>query len=319
MGEVYLARDSRLERDVAIKVLPTSFAPGSEQLAQFEHEARLLASLNHSNICAIYDIGSEGGVSFIVMEQLQGETLAARIGRGPIASNVALRYAIQIADALKAAHHAGLVHRDVKPGNIMLTTTGVKLLDFGVAKRHLVAPNSTRMVDTPSRKEGPVGTLFYMAPEQLAGSEVDHRADIWSFGCVLFEMLTGRRAFTGKTMTEVIAAIVTEAPLVMNVERGVVPLALQHVVARCLARDPSQRWQTVDDFARELLAMLPHATPDPQRPPTGSLSQVSPAGLPEEPRRPGRLRKAWIAAGVLTFLLLATAAWFLGGRQLVGL
>src|SRR5262245_26753227 len=166
MGEVYPARDTRLDRDVAIKVLPNAFSPGSRQLAQFEAEARLLASLQHPNICAIYDVGTDRGVSFIVMEQLLGETLSTRISRGAIATNVALRYAIQIADALRAAHNAGLVHRDVKPGNIMLTTTGVKLLDFGLAKRHaVVAPtpvatadsvSPTKSVDVSSAKSGVV-------------------------------------------------------------------------------------------------------------------------------------------------------------------
>ena len=273
MGEVYLAKDTRLERDVAIKVLPTTFAPGSLQFAQFEQEARLLASLNHPNICAIYDIGADRNRSFIVMEQLQGETLSGRISRGPITSHVALRYAIQIVEGLKAAHSAGVIHRDIKPGNIMLTTTGVKLLDFGVAKRLEAAAGSTKLVDTPNRRESGAGTLFYMSPEQLRGGEADQRSDIWAFGCVLYEMLTGKRAFTGKTMTDVIAAIVNEGPLVMNVEQGVVPIALEQLVARCLARDPAQRWQTVNELARELASMLAHV-------PSGSRSQPAPPASP---------------------------------------
>lgn len=338
MGEVYRARDSRLERDVAIKVLPTTFTPGSRQLVRFEHEARLLASLHHPNICAIYDVGSERGVSFIVMELLQGETLGARINRGPISSHVALHYAIQIVDALRAAHSAGLVHRDVKPGNIMLTTTGVKLLDFGLAKRRSIAADErppvdatapTKSVDMTTQKEGVIGTLHYMAPEQLAGGDVDARIDIWAFGCVLYEMVTGRRAFTGKTLTDVIAAIVTEQPLVMTIERDVVPLALEHVVARCLARNPSERWQTAADLARELMSMLQHTSSGPQTAPGSSADAVpqpaqggSANAIPQtvsqhEKGRRTVLTSPRIAIAAAALLLVAAGAWFMVGRGVV--
>lgn len=331
MGEVYRARDLRLQRDVAVKVLPTQFKPGSLSLAQFEREAHLLASLNHPNICSIYDVGTEGGTSFIVMEHLQGETLAARIERSPISVNVALVYAIQIVEALAVAHSAGLVHRDIKPGNIMLTTTGVKLLDFGLAKRHMAgaAPASRGDVETAQAdgtdREGIVGTLHYMAPEQLAGAGVDARSDIWAFGCVVYEMVTGRRAFSGRTLTDVIAAIVSDRPVVMTTDRGVIPLALQHLVARCLARNPLERWQTATDVARELRSMLPPqpgsgpVDVDPVRAPvkdSGALSQtavpvaVTPNETPQSRTRQG----LWIATAVTVIALAAGAGWFLFGR-----
>jgi eukaryotic-like serine/threonine-protein kinase len=322
MGEVYRARDGRLERDVAIKILPTHFKAGSRQLAQFEREAKLLASLNHPSICAVYDVGSDHGISFIVMEHLLGETLAARIDRGSIPVNVVLHYAIQIVDALGAAHGAGLVHRDVKPSNIMLTTTGVKLLDFGLAKRQMAAvaapsPAGTDVVPAPadaSSDAGIVGTLHYMAPEQLSGRAVDARSDIWAFGCVVYEMVTGRRAFTGKTLSEVIAAIVTESPLVMTTARDVLPLALEHLVARCLARDPSERWQTTADLARELRSMLPHAKQEPASEPAVAPFTVTPASQRVQPQEPVPLRrpvKPWIAAAAAVLLFGTPAAWLL--------
>jgi serine/threonine-protein kinase len=333
MGEVYRARDHRLERDVAVKVLPTHFKPGSRQLEQFDHEARLLASLNHPGICGIYDVGSVRGVSFIVMEHLQGETLAARIERGPISAGIALRYAIQVAEALQAAHGAGLVHRDIKPGNIMLTTMGVKLLDFGLAKRHMSAPAAAKAggpqsaaatgpVDT-SPMEGIVGTLHYMSPEQLAGGVVDARSDIWAFGCVIYEMVAGRRAFNGKTMTEVIAAIVTEHPSVMTLESGVAPIALEHLVSKCLARNPIERWQTVGDLMGELRSMLPHANPQPaaQAAVAAAIAKAPPVAAapaqptPAEPVRPrsARWRAVAIAAAVVVVASSAAAWKVLGG------
>jgi serine/threonine-protein kinase len=333
MGEVYRAKDLRLKRDVAIKVLPTQFKPGSMQLAQFEREAHLLASLNHPNICSIYDVGAEGGTGFIVMEHLQGETLSSRIDRSPISVNVALVYAIQIVEALAVAHGAGLVHRDIKPGNIMLTATGLKLLDFGLAKRHMSAaarPSDDSRAETGpadvTDREGIVGTLHYMAPEQLSGGTVDARSDIWAFGCVVYEMVTGRRAFSGKTLTDVITAIVTDRPVVMTTERGVLPVALQQVVVRCLARNPTERWQSATDVARELRSMLPHAKPgadsanvDPARAPvadSGALPQPVASGLvtPKE-QQPGSSRRGrWMAIAATALLLASAGGWYLFGR-----
>jgi TolB-like protein/Tfp pilus assembly protein PilF len=324
MGEVYRARDHRLERDVAVKVLPTDFKPGSRQLKQFEVEARLLASLNHPNICAIYDVGSDRGVSFIVMEHLLGETLGARIDRGSISVHVALRYAIQIAEALQAAHQAGLVHRDIKPGNIMLTTMGVKLVDFGLAKRHMAAGPAMAKSEAAtgpantSPHEGIVGTLHYMAPEQLSGGLVDARSDIWAFGCVIYEMVAGRRAFTGKTMTEVIAAIVSDRPTVMTIEQGVAPLALQHLVSRCLARDPAERWQTVGALSSELRLMLPHTKEEPasERSVASSTAPVLTASQPVPPQEAAPRRRpagVWIAAAAAVLVIGALAVWLLSG------
>ena len=328
MGEVYRARDHRLERDVAVKVLPTQFKPGSRQLKQFEHEARLLASLNHPSICAIYDVGSDRGVSFMVMEHLRGETLADRIGRGPISVHVALHHAIQIADALQAAHGAGLVHRDIKPSNIMLTTMGVKLLDFGLAKRHMAAaaPSDKTGVATEAldhAQDGIVGTLHYMAPEQLAGGVVDARSDIWGFGCVIYEMVAGRRAFTGKTLTEVVAAIVASRPPVMTIEHGVAPIALEHLVSRCLAQEPAERWQSVAELGKELRSMLPHSkqqAPAPPQPVPIAVPLEMPvltpsvsSALAAAPKRGGRA-KAITVAGVVTLLVAGTAAWVVRAR-----
>jgi serine/threonine protein kinase/TolB-like protein/Tfp pilus assembly protein PilF len=291
MGEVYRARDHRLERDVAIKVLPSQFAPGSRQLKQFEFEARLLASLNHPSICAIYDIGADRGVTFIVMEHLRGETLADRIGRGPVPVNVALYYAIQIAEALHAAHSANVVHRDIKPGNIMLTTSGIKLLDFGLAKRHMAAAvaipgiQKDTQVDT-GVQDGIVGTLHYMAPEQLSGGVVDARSDIWAFGCVIYEMVAGRRAFSG-TLTEVVAAIVRDRPPAWTIEHGVAPIALEHVVSKCLSRDPVERWQTVAELSKELHALVPHAKEDASRAAAAEAAMSKPPSSANAPRGSG--------------------------------
>ena len=258
MGEVYKATDTRLGRTIAIKVLPPHVANDADLRRRFEREARTISSLNHPHICALYDVGSQDGVDFLVMEYIDGETLAERLARGALPLEQALRYAVQIADALDKAHRQTIVHRDLKPGNIMLAKSGAKLLDFGLAKTSpptaAMAPTSIgATVSTPLTTHGTiVGTLHYMAPEQVAGGEVDARGDIFAFGAVLYEMVTGRRAFDGKSAASIIAAILERDPPAMATLQPLTPPALDHVLRRCLAKEPDERWQTAADLMREL-------------------------------------------------------------------
>ena len=217
MGEVYQARDTRLDRTVAIKILATQVSDDSEAKQRFDREARAISSLNHPNICALYDVGSQDGVSYIVMEYLEGKTLADRLDKGPLPFEQLLKYAIDICEGLDRAHRSGVIHRDLKPGNIMLTKTGAKLMDFGLAKSvtitaspasGLTATSFTPAKSQPLTGQGTVlGTFQYMSPEQVEGKEADTRSDIFSLGCVLYEMATGKRAFEGKSMASVMAAV----------------------------------------------------------------------------------------------------------------
>ena len=301
MGEVYKARDTRLDRIVAIKVLPPHAAATSDLKQRFEREAQTIGSLKHPNICVLHDIGSEGGVAFIVMEYLQGETLAERIARergrksgataagttpasgssaakaastassqtdAPAAGRAlklteALGIAIQIADALDQAHQHGVIHRDLKPANVMLlpasggsgSVAHVKLLDFGLAKltRPTDAIESAETVHSDLTGPGMVlGTVRYMAPEQVEGRAVDARTDIFAFGAVLYEMLTGRKAFDGKTQASLIAAIMNVDPTPVSALMPIAPRALERLVSRCLAKEPDDRWQTVHDLLLQL-------------------------------------------------------------------
>jgi serine/threonine protein kinase len=217
MGEVYRARDTRLNRDVAIKVLPAHLAEKQELRERFEREARTIASLNHPHICTLHDIGHQDGTDFLVMEHLEGETLAQRLLKGPLPLEQVLQYAIEIADALDKAHRKGITHRDLKPGNIMLTKSGAKLLDFGLAKLRQDAAAATPLSQLPTADaitaQGTIlGTLQYMAPEQVEGKEADARTDIFAFGALVYEMATGKRAFEGKTSASVMAKILEVDP-----------------------------------------------------------------------------------------------------------
>jgi Tol biopolymer transport system component len=259
MGEVYRARDARLNRIVAIKVLPTHLADRSELRERFEREARTIASLNHPHICTLFDIGQQDGTDYLVMEYLEGETLAQRLLKSPLPLEQALQYAIEISDALDKAHRKGVTHRDLKPGNIMLTKTGTKLLDFGLAKlKQEVAPANVQLsqlptADEPLTAKGTiVGTLQYMAPEQLEGKEVDARADIFAFGAVVYEMATRKRAFEGKSQASVISAIMSSDPVPMTSLQPMTPPALDRVVKRCLAKETDERWQSANDLTNEL-------------------------------------------------------------------
>ncbi len=256
MGEVYRARDARLERIVAIKVLPEHHTNSPQVRERFEREARAISSLNHPHICALYDIGNQDGIDYLVMEYLEGETLASRLKKGPLAPDQLLRYAIQITDALNTAHKHGVIHRDLKPGNVMLTKSGAKLLDFGLAKMRVAEgvggmtalPTET----TPLTGQGTIlGTLQYMAPEQLEGIEADARTDIFALGAVLYEMATGRQAFEGKSQASLISSIMTADPPGIATQQPVPP-ALERVLRTCLAKDPDARWQSAYDVKLEL-------------------------------------------------------------------
>src|SRR5579872_2644026 len=257
MGEVYRARDTRLDRTVAIKVLPAHLSDNPERRERFEREAKAISSLSHPNICPLYDVGHQDGIDFLVMEYLEGETLAHRLKKGALAPEQVLQYAIQITDALDTAHKHGVIHRDLKPGNIMLTKTGAKLLDFGLAKMRAAEATAgmtgALTQTTPLTGEGTiVGTLQYMAPEQLEGEEADARTDLFALGSVIYEMATGRKAFEGKSQASVISAIMKAEPEPISTLQPLAQAALDHVVQTCLAKDPDARWQTAHDVLVEL-------------------------------------------------------------------
>jgi serine/threonine-protein kinase len=260
MGEVYRGRDTRLERAVAIKVLAAHLTNSPGLRERFDREAKAISSLNHAHICTLYDVGHQDGTDYLVMEYLEGETLDQRLSRGPLPPDQLLRYAIEIASALDRAHKQGIVHRDLKPGNIMLTKAGAKLLDFGLAK---LLPSTTPpaasaftalpTAERPLTTEGTiVGTFQYMAPEQIEGKEPDARTDIFAFGAVLYEMATGRRAFTGKSQASLIAAILASEPPPISTLQPLAPPALDRVVKTCLAKDADERWQSAHDLLSEL-------------------------------------------------------------------
>jgi eukaryotic-like serine/threonine-protein kinase len=256
MGEVFRARDTRLDRTVAIKILNQGLADAPEVRQRFEREARAVSSLNHPHICALYDIGQQDGIEYLVMEYLEGETLAARIAKGPLPTAELLRYASQIADALDKAHRRGIVHRDLKPGNVMLTKAGAKLLDFGLAKGAEILEGdigSSPTVSHPLTARGTiVGTMQYMSPEQLEGKDADARSDIFSFGAMLYEMATGKKAFEAKSQASLIAAILKEDPRPMRELQPMTPPLLESIVKSCLSKDPDERPQNAHDLKLEL-------------------------------------------------------------------
>ncbi|MEP6767122.1 MAG: protein kinase [Acidobacteriota bacterium] len=304
MGEVYRALDTRLERTVAIKVVPDHLSKDEDVRQRFEREAKTISSLSHPHICALYDVGSQDGVEFLVMEFLEGETLTARLLRGPLPVEQLLRSAIDIADALEKAHRQGIVHRDLKPGNVMLTKSGVKLLDFGLAKsfeRQLDGKGSATSLPTVmgsanlTEKGTVLGTFQYMAPEQLEGKDADARTDIFAFGALLYEMATGQKAFEGKSQASLIGAILRDEPAAISVVQPMTPPALDRVVKTCLAKDPEDRWQT----ARDVLLQLKWIQEG------GSLAGLP---VPVAARRKNRERVAWGLAAVAT-LAAAALGW----------
>jgi eukaryotic-like serine/threonine-protein kinase len=257
MGEVYRAKDTRLGRDVAIKILPTEMSADAVRKQRFEREAKTISNLNHPHICVLHDVGHQNGIDYLVMECVEGETLAKRLEKGPLALEQVLKYGAQIADGLDKAHRSSVVHRDLKPGNIMLTPTGVKLLDFGLAKPAApvasLATLSAVATQSPVTQEGTiVGTFQYMSPEQIEGKEVDGRSDIFSLGAVLYEMLTGKRAFEGKSQLSVASAILETEPVPISATKPLTPPALDHAIKKCLAKIPDERWQSAADVKHEI-------------------------------------------------------------------
>jgi Tol biopolymer transport system component len=260
MGEVYRARDTRLDRPVAIKVLPAEVAKDPERRQRFEREARAVSSLNHPHICVLHDIGHQEGIDFIVLELVEGETLLDRLKKGPLPLDQTLRYGIEIADALAKAHRQGVIHRDLKPGNVMLTRAGAKLMDFGLAKCGWTGDgdgaggvSDSPTLEKPLTEAGSLlGTYQYMSPEQLEGKDVDARADIWALGCVLYEMAAGKHAFEGKSQASLIGAILKDEPRPISTIQPSTPRALDRLTRKSLAKDPDERWQSAGDLADEL-------------------------------------------------------------------
>jgi eukaryotic-like serine/threonine-protein kinase len=298
MGEVYRARDTRLGRDVAIKVLPADLSSNPDLKARFEREARAISALSHPHICHLYDVGSQDGTDYLVMELLEGESLQRRLDKGPLPLSQALQCAIEIAEALEKAHKSGIVHRDLKPGNVMLTKSGAKLLDFGLAKPvqgvGAMASASAATMSRPLTQEGRiVGTFQYMAPEQVQGQEADARTDIFALGAVLYEMLTGKRAFAGKTQISVMSAILEKEPEPISLTKPMTPPALDHALKKCLAKVPDERWQSASDLASELKWI-------------GESGSQGGAPVTLGTRRIRREAALGIIAGLLGILLLAT-------------
>jgi serine/threonine protein kinase len=302
MGEVYRARDTRLERTVAVKVLPSHLSASPESRQRFEREARTISQLSHPHICALYDVGREGETEYLVMEYLEGETLADRLARGSLPIEQVLRYGCEIADALDKAHRQGVVHRDLKPGNVMLTKSGVKLLDFGLAKALAPASAATQFTALPTQaapvtREGSLlGTLQYMAPEQLEAKEADARTDVFALGAVLYEMATGAKAFAGTSQASLIGAILRDTPRPISDFAPVTPAALDRIVRTCLAKDPEDRWQTARDVSRQLREV----EREPAHPQTSAVAA---------PRR----SRWWAVPWAVALIALALAA--LSGRS----
>jgi eukaryotic-like serine/threonine-protein kinase len=300
MGEVYRARDTRLDRSVAIKILPAHLSADPARKLRFEREAKTVSALNHPNICSLFDVGSQNGTDFLVMECIEGESLAERLAKGPLPTEQVLKIGTEIADALDKAHRSGVVHRDLKPGNIMLTKTGAKLLDFGLAKPTIAPAGAVTLTNvaanSPVTEQGTiVGTYQYMSPEQVEGKELDGRSDVFSFGTVLYEMLTGQRAFEGKSQFSVASAILEKEPAPISSIKPLTPRSLDHVVRRCLAKDPDDRWQSARDLALELKSI---SSGDPS-------AQSSGAALPLTRKKNRRELLAWSFAVLAAIAALA--------------
>ncbi len=321
MGEVYKARDTRLDRVIALKVLSPDVRQHPDRQARFEREAKAISQLNHPHICTLHDVGRDGDIVYLVMELVEGESLAARLARRSHAASSDARLPLvdvldvgrQLAEALEAAHRLGIVHRDLKPGNVMLTKSGAKLLDFGLAKLRPARPVGGESVPTKSANvtaEGTLlGTMPYMAPEQLEGKDVDARADIWALGCVLYEMAAGRRAFEGKSQASLIGAIMNTEPPALATLQPLTPPGLDHVVRTCLAKDPDERWQSAADVKRELRWIA-----DEQRvavPPASGVAEGAAVAAPATTRRwPWRRSLLWLTvASVVAIGAVASTGW----------
>jgi serine/threonine protein kinase/Tol biopolymer transport system component len=309
MGEVYRARDSRLNRTVAIKILTTHVGNRPDLKARFEREARTLATLSHPHICSVFDVGQQDGVDYLVMEFLEGETLAQRLRRHPLPLNEALKIAIQLADALDKAHRQSIVHRDLKPGNVVLTKAGAKIVDFGLAKlvddgRGPIGATGLS-THTPMTAEGTIlGTMQYMAPEQLEAREADARTDIFAFGAIVYEMVTGRRSFEEKSQASLIAAILDREPPAMSTLQPLTPSSLERVIRKCLAKDPDARWQSAGDLLEELKWIA-----------DGTLGDGA-TGLAAQPRRK-RTFAVWAIVSTILLAAALVAIWVLPVRPQV--
>jgi TolB-like protein/predicted Ser/Thr protein kinase len=303
MGEVYAARDTRLDRDVAIKVLAAHLSSNANLRERFDREARAISKLNHPHVCTLFDVGHQDGIDYIVMEYLEGETLADALMRGPLPLRQVLRYGREIADALDKAHRLGIVHRDLKPGNIMLTKSGAKVLDFGLAKydeTSRVAGATEATQQRPLTEEGSLlGTMQYMAPEQLEGRDADARTDIFALGNIVYEMATGRRAFDGKSRASLIAAIMERDPVPISTIQPMTPLALDSVVRRCLAKEPDERLQSARDLAFSL----------------EEIEEQSKSGVVQRAATPKKRNWIWLAAAVTSIALAAALAVVLTRKQ----
>jgi serine/threonine protein kinase len=307
MGEVYQAKDTKLGRDVAIKVLPEEFARDTDRVKRFQREAKLLASLNHPNIAAIHGLEESDGTHFLVMELIEGDTMRDRIKSGPIPVEEALKLALQMAEALEAAHEKGVIHRDLKPANIKVTPDGkVKILDFGLAKAYVgdqenISPMDSPTISAAATQQGVIlGTAAYMSPEQAKGKSVDKRADIWAFGVVLFEMLTGRQLFTGETASETLASVMKSEPewetLPPNLHSRI-----RFLLERCLKKDPRDRYSGISDARVEIKSVLAD--------PSGVFVQPS---IITKPRKKHRLGIPWVAAITsLGIIVAGVAVWYL--------
>ncbi|HXT25163.1 MAG TPA: protein kinase [Candidatus Eisenbacteria bacterium] len=302
MGEVYRARDTRLDRTVAIKILSQRLSIDPLRKQRFEREAKAISSLNHPHICTLYDIGQQDGIDFLVMECIEGESLAKRLEKGALPPDQVLKYGAQIADALDKAHRCGIVHRDLKPGNIMLTPAGAKLLDFGLARPAVSLTGATTIAaaapSSPVTAEGTiVGTFQYMSPEQVEGKDLDGRSDIFSLGAVLYEMVTGKEAFEGKSQLSVASAILEREPQAITSVKPLTPLTLDHTIRRCLAKDREERWQTAKDLALELKWVSENGRLD----------------LPDSSVRPKRWRASalWGSASLLLAAFAGLSAWMM--------
>ena len=299
MGEVYKAKDTRLDRIVAIKVLPQHLSANPEVRARFEREARAVSSLNHPHICVLHDIGNQDGMDYLVLEHLEGETLAARLEKGPLPPDQVLKTGSEIADALEKAHKSGLVHRDLKPGNVMMTKSGAKLMDFGLARATgmsggLGDSTQSPTMSQPLTAEGTIlGTFQYMAPEQLEGNEADARTDLFAFGATIYEMATGRKAFAGKSQASLVSAIMASQPEPISSIQPMAPAALDRVVRQCLAKDPDERYASTKDLARDLKSVRDH---------------LSEAGVSAAPPHTPRSRAVVATASGLILIALAAAA-----------
>ncbi|HEV2114038.1 MAG TPA: protein kinase, partial [Terriglobales bacterium] len=309
MGEVYRARDTRLGREVAIKVLPQHLSSNPDLKARFEREAKAISALNHPHICHLYDVGSQAGTDYLVMELLEGETLGDRLQKGPLPLKQALEVGVEIAEALEKAHKSGIVHRDLKPGNIVLTKEGAKLLDFGLAKPPIsplasaaaVSSDSPTVpaVSKPLTAEGTIiGTYQYMAPEQIHGQNADARSDIFALGAVLYEMVTGKRAFQGKSQISVMSAILEKEPEPISATQPMIPPALDHVIQRALAKNPDERWQSAADLKSELTWVAQSGSH------AAAAAQIT-------ARNTTRERWAWTLAsvGLLAAIVIGVAFW----------